>query len=63
MVKYTCGLCNAKQTFNGLETDMIKSIRNPSVAICEPCELGEKFVRRNYVNRDTPLILAVSAEE
>jgi hypothetical protein len=61
--QYTCGLCNAKQNFDGLETSMIKSIRNSSVVICEPCELGEKFVRRNYANRDTPLVLAVSAEE
>ena len=61
--QYTCGLCNAKQNFDGLETSMIKSIRNPSFAICEPCELAEKFVRRNYANRDTPLIHLVSAEE
>ena len=61
--QYTCGLCNAKQNFDGLEANMIKSIRNSSVVICQPCELAEKFVRRNYANRDTPLVLAVSAEE
>ena len=63
MAKYTCGLCNAKENFDGLETSIRTSIRNPSIAVCEPCALAEKFVRRNYANRDTPLVIAVSAEE
>jgi hypothetical protein len=63
MTTYTCGLCNSKQNFDGLASSIRPSIRNPSIAVCEPCALAEKFVRRKYENRDTPLVIAVSAEE
>tara|TARA_R110002020_G_scaffold116645_1_gene267213 strand:- start:1213 stop:1515 length:303 start_codon:yes stop_codon:yes gene_type:complete len=61
---YTCSICGAKQSFDGLEENMIKSIRHPAQAsICEPCSLAEQFVRRSYTTIDKPLSKIVSAKD
>ena len=60
---YTCSICRARQPFDGLEENMIKSIRRPVASICERCSLAEQFVRRNYATIDRPLSKIVSAND